>query len=131
MSAKELVMRAPELCGVPNAARWARIAEFVWVEEATHPKSVFARTEGDEKQEEARLDVLFGWGLLATNSKKTWYIRNLLGLLLVRHYILEHGRSDLMSNAATLEAIVTPEEVNNPDVSALLTVEQAAKGFWT
>jgi hypothetical protein len=131
MSAKELVMKAPELCGVPNAARWSRIAEFVWVEEATHPKSVFARTDEDGVSEESRLDVLFGWGLLATDSRKTWYIRNLLGLLLVRHYILEHGRSDLMNKAATLEAIVTPEEANHTDVSAILTVEQAAKGFWT
>jgi hypothetical protein len=36
-----------------------------------------------------------------------------------------------MNKAATLEAIVTPEEANHTDVSAILTVEQAAKGFWT
>lgn len=130
MSAKELVMKAPELCGVPNAARWARIAEFVWVEEATHPQSVFARSEADAGNEEGRVDVLFGWDKENPSSDGT-YIRLLLQLLLLRHYILEHGRSDLMDRASALEAKLIPMEMHFPDVSALLTVEQAAKGFWT
>jgi hypothetical protein len=129
MSAKELVMKAPELCGVSNAARWARIAEFVWVEEATHPKSVFSRSEEDAGDEEARLDVLFGWDPL--EGDKAWYIRSLMNLLMLRHYILEHGRTDLMARAAELEGMVGKAEADYPDVSALLTVEQAAKGFWT
>jgi hypothetical protein len=131
MSAKELVMKAPELCGVPNAARWARIAEFVWVEEATHPKSVFARTEEDGQDESGRLAPLFGWTSDAPDSGKAMYIMLLLALLLVRHYILEHGRSDLMSRAALIEGFISPSEAKYSDVSALLTVEQAAKGFWT
>jgi hypothetical protein len=131
MSAKQLVIKAPELCGVPNAPRWARIAEFVWVEEATHPKSVFSKSEKDEADEEGRLDPLFGWAIHASDSRKAWYIRTLLALLMVRHYIKDHGRTDLMDKAATLEGVVAPEEVKYPDVAELLTVEAAAKGFWT
>lgn len=131
MSAKELVIKAPALCGVPNAARWSRIAEFVWVDEASHPKSVFARTEEDGEKEESRLDPLFGWHADAKDSGKALYINLLLSLLLLRHYVLEHGRSDLMGRASDLEGQVSELEQDYPDVSTLLTVEQAAKGFWT
>lgn len=131
MSAKQLAIAAPGLCRVPNAARWARIAEFVWVDEGSHPKSVFSRTEEDAKDEAGRLTPLFGWVQEAADSGKAMYITTLFELLMDRHYVKDHGRNDLMDRAAFLEGYLRPVESKYPDVSALLTVDQAVAGFWT
>src|SRR5512144_2037082 len=131
MSMKELILRGPELSRVPFPGRYRRANELVWGDEISNPESAFARHTADEDDEEGRIDVLFGWLHLALDSDTAVYVRQLANLCLLRHYIKEHGRSDLMDRAAKLEGSLSTQEAKHPEVAKVFTVEAAAQGFWT
>ena len=129
MATKELVMKAAELCGVPNAARYAWIAETVWDAEA-NGNPIFARTKEDEGNEIARLYPGFSWLGLEKDQEKAVYIQRLVILNMYAHYVKQHGLIGFQNHVDALTKGLTEDEPKYTDVSSLMTVEQAATGVW-
>lgn len=131
MSLEALSIAGPGLVGTPVPSRDAWVIQSVWKEERENPNSVFKRSPLDYQREEGRLEPILFYGKNASDRGKFEFIRGLHELTMFCHYQNEHGESRWGRRIALLTDVLTEAAPAYPDVTAIYSVEDAAKGFWT
>lgn len=124
MSVRDLIVQAPALCGSAHAEKHAKVAAIVWDHESE--KKGFQRVDGETAAE--RIGFLFDWE--CEDKAKRDYCMHLGVLTVLAHYANEHADLEAGVEADKLKATLEPQESLYPDVSKVMTVAQAAGGWW-
>lgn len=128
MSVRELFIQAPILCGASNAERNAAINQYIFDTERNNRDSVYVRNKEDEVDPVNRLAVGFQWP--CSDESRKIHIMNLIKFNMLRHYIVEHKELQYQEEASRLEVLLLAQEEFNAPVAEILTVAQAAMGYW-
>lgn len=124
MSVKELIEKAPELCGAKHAEKLKKVAKLVW--DAEKANAAFKREEGESALE--RIEFLFDFS--CADEKKKEYCKRLCELNVLAHYAAEHDDKASEILATELKQELLLAEPQYPDVAQVLSVESAARGWW-
>lgn len=127
MSAKEFFVQLPYLCKAKNADRYSRKNALVWEDEMANPSGVFAKNADDVDDPFNRIAMAYDFeGDAATIA----YCMDLGELLLLSHYQVAHDE-DHKARIGVLWKDLAEMEMDYPEVSKVLSVEQALEGVWT
>lgn len=124
MSVKKLIELAPGLCGAPDARKHAIVADLVWRHEMDN--NGFPRRRDETARE--RIAFLFHWPCM--DEEKKLYIEKLVEMNVLAHYAEEHSDDESKAQAVALTQELSAQEALYPDVSAILPVSTAARGWW-
>ena len=128
MSVKDFLVKIPFLCNADNAERWSRMIELVYDDELGNHSSVFARNEKDIEEPYNRMELAFAFR--SDEADKVEYCRDLVELIFLSHYRIEKGESKHDDRIKNLVSVLEEAEPNYSEISATLTVSQAARGIW-
>jgi hypothetical protein len=124
---RDFVTKLPQACGAKSPA-WGKMNQLAFDHEVAHPVSEFSHAEGQSVEE--RLAPGFGFTVdPLVDQMAANYGRRLLELAAVA-YAASKGEvpSELVSS---LRSKLASREADFPNVSALMTVEQASTlGSW-
>ena len=122
---RDLVIAAPVLCEAENAGRWQLLNQLGFDYEVKRG-GVLGRSEDDIKTPGNRISMVFGFTSGKHNKKKAAYLKGLFTLAELTHYKGAHGERDWDGWIEGLKKELGPLEAENPEVAALLTVEEAS-----
>jgi len=126
---RDLIEQGPALCGAKNAARWSKSFLLQFDDELQDPSSVFAARERETVAE--RLETL--WALKQArgiDELKVEYWGNLITLAALS-YGVSKGIEAMREQQEVFKRILIDQEPQYPDISALMTVQEASTlGNW-
>ena len=128
---RELVVAAPLMVGLYDSKRWSRIAEIAFDEEVVDKDSVGARIEGETIPD--RLRTILAWRSFVPSLEGQVigaYVQNLL-VFAALSIDKNSGREYHASSWENLQANLKTDEPKYPQVSAILSVDDASTlDFW-
>lgn len=118
MKVLELIQKAPELCGVEQYARWAKLGRILYFRELDEPMGVFAAINGETFFDRVQV---WNWIQHAKDKDKALHVYKLLELVDANH-------SDKVTPDHQL--YVVSYDGRYPDIDSILTPDVAIQDFW-
>lgn len=124
MSVRELVVKAPYLCGASDASSYSKIAEMIFDSEKENADSPFKRSakDVDDPLNRVKFAFMFNDG---DEGKKSQCMR-LARIAELTHYKVCHKDNSVNDELDALVLEAVDSEVDYPDVAQVMTVDQAA-----
>lgn len=127
MSVEDFFVKIPELCGAKNPERWAWIIENVYTAELAGG-TPFDRNTNDLFDIDNRLEIPFAFKAADDGAKEQ--CKRLVKIIMLSHYVKEHGEKQHQSTLDNLVAEASAASVSYPQVESVMSVEAAQSSMW-
>lgn len=119
--------KMPMLCGAKNADRWADLIEYQYRKEI-EGNSVFSRNAADKANHDNRIETAFAWEANDNGAKE--HCKRLAKIIMLSHYMDEHGEKDLEPIIDAEYTIAKANESAYPQVAAVMSADEALASYW-
>lgn len=127
MKTRDFFVAMPKLCKAKNAERWAeQIGHAYDVELAGG--SAFDKNEADAVDPDNRMECAFAF--LADNEGAKEQCKRLARCIMFSHELDEHGDKSMGPLIEANYNAAKAVEADYPDISALMTADDAVAGHW-
>ena len=127
MSVLEFFKAIPSLCGAKNPERWAWIIENVYTAELAGG-TPFDKNTNDLFDIDNRLEIPFAFKASDEGVKEQ--CKRLAKIIMLSHYVKEHGEKQHQSTLDNLVAEASAASVSYPQVESVMSVDNAANSLW-
>lgn len=119
--------KIPELCGAKDADRWAWVIDAVYNAEL-NGNTPFNKNDNDRAEPENRIAIMFAFKEKNDGAKDQ--CNRLAKLILLNHYINEHGDTTLNDRVESLYLAALEAEPQYPEIASVMSVELATSAGW-
>lgn len=118
MKVLDLILKAPQLCGVEQYARWSRLGRMLYFHELDEPMSEFAAKDGESFMDRVQV---WDWSFYARDIEKAKHVFKLLELVDANHNskVTQEHQMYVVSYSGQF-----------PDVDQIMTPQEAIESFW-
>lgn len=119
--------KIPELCKAKDADRWSWIIDAVYRAEL-NGCTPFDKNDNDKDDPDNRIAIMFAFN--AKNDGAKDQCNRLAKLILLNHYINEHGDTTLNDRVESLYLAALEAEPQYPEIASVMSVESATSAGW-